>query len=96
MKTSTATIRLTQSVMIAATIAAAFMAQAADAASATAMPVLTFERVTVTGSRAALAPAIIQLPRVVVIGHRDAAAPVLARKDDSRATTVRPLLVASR
>ena len=75
--------RLTQAVMIAATLAAAFMARAADTAVATAMPVLQFPQVTVVGARAA--PAIVQMPRVIVTGHRSDATPVMAKKDEARA-----------
>jgi hypothetical protein len=86
MNTTTAATRLTQTVMIAATLAAAFMAQAAD----TATPVFTMPTVTVIGQRQAVAPAIVQMPLVTVIGRRsEAAAPVMARKDET-ASKARP------
>ena len=88
MNTTTAATRLTQSVMIAATLAAAFMAKAADSGVATAMPVLTLPNVTVIGHRNPAALAIVQMPKVMVIGHREAA-PVLARKDET-ASKARP------
>jgi hypothetical protein len=81
MNTSTTAIRLTRTVMIAATLAAAFMAQAADTAVATAMPVLQFPQVTVVGQRSA--PAVVQMPRVTITGHRSEAAPVMAKKDEA-------------
>jgi hypothetical protein len=81
MNASTTATRLTQTVMIAATLAACFMARAADTAVATAMPVLQFPLVTVVGQRNA--PAIVQMPRVVVTGHRVDATPVMAKKDEA-------------
>ena len=79
MSTSTAATRLTQAVMIAATLAAGFMAQAADTAVATAMPVLQLPQVTVVAARNA--PAIVQMPRVIVTGHRSDATPVMAKDE---------------
>ncbi|GEM_PF-6605259 len=77
MNTNAIAIRLTQTVMIAAIAAAAFMARAADAAGATAMPVLSFPTVTVIGQRSVVKPAVVQMPRVIVTGHRSEAAPVV-------------------
>ena len=70
MNTTTTATRLTQTVMIAATLAAAFMAKAADTSVATAMPVLTLPNVTVIGHRNPSALAVVQMPKVMVIGHR--------------------------
>ena len=67
--TNTAT-RLTQAVMIAATLAAGFMAQAADTCVASATPVLKFPTVVVTGHRTPTAVAVVQMPQVMVIGQR--------------------------
>ena len=81
MNTSTAATRMTRIVMIAAVLAAGFMAHAADTAVATTMPVLQFPQVTVVGQRNA--PAIVQMPRVMVTGHRSDATPVMAKKDEA-------------
>ena len=81
MNRSTAATRLTRTVMIAATVAAGFMAHAADTAVATAMPVLQFPQVTVVAARNA--PAIVQMPRVMITGHRSDATPVMAKKDEA-------------
>jgi hypothetical protein len=75
--TTTAATRLTQTVMIAATLAAAFMAKAADTSVATAMPVLTLPNVTVIGHRNPTALAIVQMPKVMVIGHRETAVAIV-------------------
>jgi hypothetical protein len=77
MNTTTTATRLTQTVMIGAILAAAFMAKAADTSVATAMPVLTLPHVTVIGHRNPPTLAIVQMPKVMVIGHRDTALAVV-------------------
>ena len=60
--------RLTQAVMIAATLAAGFMAQASDS---TAVPVVVMDMVQITGHRLhGTDLAVVQLPRVEVTGKR--------------------------
>jgi len=88
--TTAAATRLTQTVMLAALLAAAFMAQAADVSKAGATQIVTMPKVMVIGQRNAGAPAIVQMPQVTVIGRRSGeAAPVMARKDEA-ASKARP------
>ena len=62
--------RLTQAVMIAATLAAGFMAQASDS-TAVAVPVVVMDMVQITGHRLhGTDLAVVQLPRVEVTGKR--------------------------
>ena len=70
MNTTTAATRLTQAVMIAATLAAGFMAQAADSCVGSATKVVTMPTVVVTGHRNPAAVAVVQMPQVMVIGQR--------------------------
>lgn len=89
MNTTAATTRLTQTVMLAALLAAAFMAQAGDVTKPAATQIVTMPKVMVIGQRNA-APAIVQMPQVTVIGRRSGeAAPVMARKDEA-ASKARP------
>ncbi|HEX6706623.1 MAG TPA: hypothetical protein VF169_17825 [Albitalea sp.] len=80
-----ATTRLTHAVMIAAALAAVFMARGVQAAEP---QVVVLPKVMVTGHRAQ----VVRLPMVMVTGHRVESDTAQARRDEVR----RPTLVASR
>ena len=73
--------RLTQAIMIGATLAAGFMAQASDSAAVAAQVVL-LDTVHITGKRlTAEAVEVVQLPRVEITGKRSTeSATLLAQK----------------
>ncbi len=87
---NTTATRWTHTVMIAAALAACFIAQHAVAAPANSGKVVMLPRVVVTGHR--VQPVVVQLPRVVVTGHRtDAADSAQAKREEAspkRVTTL--------
>lgn len=65
--------RLTPAVMIAATLAALFVAQGATAETAAPAPVVMMPTVQVTAQRSAVLPEVVRLPQVTIVGKREPA-----------------------
>ncbi len=65
--------RLTPAVMIAATLAALFVAQGPTAVAAAPAPVVVLPTVQVTAQRSAVRPQVVRLPQVTIVGKREPA-----------------------
>lgn len=78
---------LTQAIMIAATLAAGFVAQASDSA-AVATPVVVMDTVQITGKRLnGTDMAVVQLPRVEITGKRSMGSQTQLAQKNLRGTT---------